>query len=349
MAGNGESLIMKDITNDIKVRLKKMDDAEAGNYSERDERIEEYLSKEKKENHDPVFISTESQYKPSGLIRFFKYVFFAAVIFFLGGIGGVWMEHSVIPVLAMRSPFDRYEFFQKIKERTTIINTTEEIKISEDSAALDMIRKVNPAVVKVTANYLFLEKLPKGKKKAVLEESVETKNLNGVIITSDGLILTDDPKAFATDLAKFEYKSVTYKVSYADKEFSVESADNIKPYIVTSGVIDPRSKIVLLKISAVNLPVIAVSSLNNIEVGEKVFALGNSLFSGLVSDVKSENGVRFIGIDNNPSAGYFGGGPLVNLRGELLGVNFIGADGQATSRFISIDDLKSFINSAIGA
>jgi S1-C subfamily serine protease len=338
---------VKNSFKDIKIKTEELSGGENKN-SDRNEKLEEYLSETNSASHDPVFIATEGQYRPGGLMKFLNYAGKALIIVFLGGLGGVWMEHNIIPVLATRAPFDRYEFFKTIKDRTTIINRTEEIKITEDSAALDMIRKTNPSVVKIAASYNFQERLAAGKKKAVLAETTETRNLNGMIITSDGLIMTYDPGVFATDQNKFDFKSAAYSVNYGDKEFIVSGASDIKTYDFQTKPGDPRLKFVLLKIKAANLPVAALASPNNIEVGQKVFALGNSLFSGLVSEIKNEDGFRSISVDNAPSSDYFGSGPLVNLRGEVLGINMIDASGNPTAKFISIDSLKTFINSVIG-
>lgn len=338
---------MKDAFKDIKIKTKELNISGIKN-SGRDEKLEEYLSETSSANQDPVFIPTEGQYRPGALMKFLGYAGKAIIIIFLGGLGGVWMEHDVIPVLATRSPFDRYEFFQNIKDRTTIINQTEEIKISEDSAALDMIRKTSPAVVQIAATYTFQEKLTAGKKKAVLAETTETRNLNGVIITSDGLVMAYDPRVFATDQKKFDFKSASYNVNYGDKGFIVSDANSIKAYNFQAKSGDPRLKFVLLKINAANLPVASLASPNNIEVGQKVFALGNSLFSGLVSEIKDGDGLRLISIDNSPPSDYFGSGPLVNIQGEVLGINMTDGAGKPTAKFISIDSLKTFINSVIG-
>lgn len=339
---------MKNEFKDIKIKVEELNNSVGSKSLGRDEKLKEYLSETSSANQDPVFIPTEGQYRPSGLVKFLNCAGKAIIIVFLGGLGGVWMEHDVIPVLATKPPFDRYDFFKTIKNRTTIINRTEEIRISEDSAALDMIRKTSPSVVKIIASYNFQEKLAAGKKKAVLAETKETRNLNGVIITSDGLVMTYDPKVFATDQNKFNFKSAVYTVNYGDKEFIVSDANDIKMYDFQTKPADPRLKLVLLKIKAANLPVASLASSNNVEVGQKVFALGNSLFSGLVSEIKNEEDFRLVSVDNAPSLDYFGSGPLVNIRGEVLGINMIDASGRPTAKFISIDNLKTFINSVIG-
>lgn len=346
---------MKDLS-DIKTKPIENDKAQGDAYIGRDDKLDEYFSENKEAKADPVFIPTESQYKPKGLARFFSYTARLAVIFILGGAGGVWMEHNVIPVLATKAPFEKYSFFKEIKNRTVIINRTEEIKISEDAALLEAVRKANPSLVKITANYVFQEKPPTGKKKApvVPKTKVEAKTLNGVIVTGDGLVLTRDPRIFSADLSKFDLKEVNYGIDYQGKEFvvqdikEIDKEEDISFFNLKVKNTDPRKDIVLLRIKANNLPVISMADASDIELGQKTIALGNSLFSGVISEInRFDSDLTTINIDNAPQPDYFGSGPLINLKGELLGINIIDGQGKPTNSFIAVNDLRSFINLVI--
>ncbi len=55
-----------------------------------------------------------------------------------------------------------------------------------------------------------------------------------------------------------------------------------------------------------------------------------------------------ISTDSGLNQNYLGGGPLVNLKGELLGINIIDAQGKATNSFVAINGFKGFINQVIG-
>jgi serine protease Do len=93
---------------------------------------------------------------------------------------------------------------------------------------------------------------------------------------------------------------------------------------------DARTDIALIKIDAAGLPRVAVGDPNRLKVGEWVLAIGapfgfeNSVTAGIVSamgrSLPQENYVPFIQTDVAVNPGN-SGGPLFNLKGEVVGVN----------------------------
>lgn len=325
-------------------------------------KLEEYLADNSQEKTDPIFIPTDEQYKPTGLLRFFNGASRIALIFLLGGLGGVWMEHYVIPKMGTMPQFERLSFFKGIKDRTTIINRSETIKISEDTAILDAVRKNNPAAVKIVANYVLQENPPATKKKSatfVPKIKIETRTLTGIILTSDGLVLTRDPKIFSAEALKsYSFKEATYNVSYKENNYTVEGSSNITFFDSLNKTVaaDWRNNIVLLRVKANNFPVIALGSSAASEIGEKIILLGSNISSGIISEIRKDDfsskdlpaSASVISTDNYLNQNYVGGGPLVNLKGELLGINIIDAQGKPTNSFVAVDDFKGFIDQVIG-
>lgn len=325
-------------------------------------KLEEYLADNSQEKNEPIFIPTESQYKPTELFKFFSRSSKLILIFLLGGLGGVWMEHVLIPKMGAMPQFEKYSFFKGIKNRTTIINRSETVKISEDTALLEAVRKTNPVAVKIIANYVLQENPPAIKKKSTAfapKIKVETRTLTGIVLTGDGLILTRDPKIFSAEAAKgYQLKEVNYNVSYKENNFTVSGSSNITFFdsLNKTSAADWRNNIVLLRVKTSNLPVVALGDSAASEIGEKVILLGNSIFSGIISEIRKDDfsakdlpaEVSVISTDNSLNQNYFGGGPLVNLKGELLGINIIDAQGKATNSFIAINDFKGFIDQVIG-
>ncbi len=135
---------------------------------------------------------------------------------------------------------------------------------------------------------------------------------SGFIISKDGYILTNN-----------------HVVADADK-VTVKLADGreFKAKIVGT---DPASDVAVLKINADNLPVLPLGDSDKIEVGEWVLAIGNpfgltqTVTVGIIS-AKGRSGVGitdyedFIQTDAAINPGN-SGGPLVNLRGEAVGMN----------------------------
>ncbi len=134
---------------------------------------------------------------------------------------------------------------------------------------------------------------------------------SGFIISSDGLILTNRHVIDGAD-------KVT--VTLLDRrEFEAELIGE-----------DEASDIAVLKIDGKNLPKLDIGSADDLEIGEWVMAIGsplsfeNSVTKGIVSAKERQIGrqqyVPFIQSDVPINRGN-SGGPLINLDGEVVGIN----------------------------
>jgi serine protease Do len=134
---------------------------------------------------------------------------------------------------------------------------------------------------------------------------------SGFIFSADGYILTNAHVVEAAD-------EITVKLT--DKR-------ELKARVIGA---DKRTDIALLKIDAGGLPVVKVGDPNKLKVGEWVLAIGspfgfeNTVTAGIVSgkgrSLPQENFVPFIQTDVAVNPGN-SGGPLFNLRGEVVGIN----------------------------
>lgn len=134
---------------------------------------------------------------------------------------------------------------------------------------------------------------------------------SGFIISNDGYILTN-----------------AHVVNGAD-EVTVKLTDRREYRAKVIGM-DERSDIALIKINASNLSRVTLGNPEQLKVGEWVIAIGspfgfeNSVTAGIVSakgrSLPSENYVPFIQTDVAVNPGN-SGGPLFNMRGEVIGVN----------------------------
>ncbi len=138
---------------------------------------------------------------------------------------------------------------------------------------------------------------------------------SGVIISSDGYIVTNN-----------------HVIKNADK-ISV-TLNNNREYSATLIGADPSTDIALLKIDEANLPHIAYGNSDDLNIGEWVLAVGNpfnltsTVTAGIVSaKARNINILReqyavesFIQTDAAVNPGN-SGGALVNIKGELVGIN----------------------------
>jgi len=134
---------------------------------------------------------------------------------------------------------------------------------------------------------------------------------SGFIIASDGYVVTN-----------------AHVVDGAD-EVAVKLADKREFKAKVIG-LDKRTDTALIKIEAKDLPKVTIGDPEKLKVGEWVVAIGkpfnleNTMTAGIVSakgrDLPSENLIPYIQTDAAVNPGN-SGGPLFNLRGEVVGIN----------------------------
>ncbi len=124
---------------------------------------------------------------------------------------------------------------------------------------------------------------------------------------------------------------------------------------------DPELDLAILKIDSdrTDFPVAIFGIYEDIIVGEKVLALGYpysddlgdelSVVDGIVSSLRFIDDYDYIQTDVEISLGY-GGGPLVNLDGEVIGIiTWTFTAGEGLKFAIPVNNIADFIESIIGA
>ncbi len=176
------------------------------------------------------------------------------------------------------------------------------------------------------------------------KQKTEVGGGTGFIISADGLIITNK-----------------HVVSDEQAEYSVVLNDGKRHDAKVVGR-DPFNDIAFLKIEAKNLPVVALGDSSKAQVGETVIAIGYSLgeysnsvtkgiISGLGRSIVAGGGGQSEKLENviqtdaaiNPGNS---GGPLLNLQGEVIGINTaVNNQGQLVGFAIPINTAKTQITS----
>ncbi len=135
---------------------------------------------------------------------------------------------------------------------------------------------------------------------------------SGFVISSDGYILTN-----------------AHVVADSD-DVTVRLADNKREFKAKVVGLDRRTDVALLKVDATDLPTVTLGNSADLKVGEWVAAIGspfgfnNTITAGIVSakgrTLPDESFVPFIQTDVAVNPGN-SGGPLLNLKGEVVGIN----------------------------
>jgi len=235
---------------------------------------------------------------------------------------------------------------QKPNEKQTVV--------FEESVITSVVEKSLPAVVtigikKTAVSDGFFEfdpfnpfspfwRLPGRKRK------IERNIGSGFVVESQGLIITNK-----------------HVVSDTDASYQVLTYDN-KKYDVVKIYRDPLNDLAILKINASGLKTLTLANSDNLKLGQLVIAIGtplgeftNTVTSGIISGLGRgiTAGSPFEGyvekLDNviqtdaaiNPGNS---GGPLLNSRGEVIGVNTaIAQEGQNIGFAIPSNVVKSLL------
>jgi len=212
---------------------------------------------------------------------------------------------------------------------------TEKLRLEESSAIIDSVKKVTPAVVSITTSQNVLDFFGR----TIQEQGGGT----GFIVTNDGLIMTNK------------------HVAEAGTSLSVLTADG-KDYQAKVVAEDPTNDLAILKIDASGLPVVDLGNSDDLQIGQWVIAVGNALGQlqntvtvGVISARErqltaggggtQEQLNNMLQTDAAINSGN-SGGPLVNLAGQVIGINTaIASNAQNIGFAIPINQAKKALDS----
>ena len=237
-----------------------------------------------------------------------------AVIFLVTLIGGIL--GSIFTVKYLSDSISTYESIEG-RQNSVLANYIRDTTyhVPQDVNFLLASQKVVPAVVHIQASYgsgsFSLNPLE------LYYQPQERSSGSGVIISDDGYIVTN------------------HHVIEEATNVEVIMNNNQRFYAKIVGS-DPSTDLALLKIKAKNLPFVPFGNSDAVRIGEWVLAVGNpfnlnsTVTAGIVS-ARARN-IRILREKNNLQVESFiqtdaavnpgnSGGALVNLKGELIGVN----------------------------
>ncbi len=155
----------------------------------------------------------------------------------------------------------------------------------------------------------------------------------GFIVTSDGYIVTNNhlikkaKKIFVKLRNKQTYRHVSIIKSDANKD------------------------IALIKIDAKGLKAVTLGNSNNVQIGQRVVAIGNPLglentiSDGLISALRSVNDQLELLQISVPLSQGSSGGPLFNLKGEVIGITTASlSQGQSLNFAVPINYAKPLLS-----
>jgi serine protease Do len=266
------------------------------------------------------------------------FLVFALCNLVIGSVGGVMsfvlLSNSNAPVVQQVRDFLGFTDGSGVA-----VPVRQTIQVEESSAIIDAAKKVSSAVVSISTSRQVQDFFGR-------VSNQEIGGGTGFILTADGLIVTN--KHVVSE-------SGTYSVILSDgsvHEASIQAIDSLNDFAV-------------LKIVAKDLPVVELGSSDALQIGQHVLAVGNALGEfknsvtlGVVSAKQrsletsansgSEKLTDLIQTDAAINPGN-SGGPLVNLAGQVVGINTAIASTSGGSIgvgfAIPIDGVKTAIES----
>ncbi len=276
-----------------------------------------------------------------------------------GAVFGAFVSYRLIE--------DNRSAFQPREETSGTLRET--IYTDEESATIDVVEKVNPAVVSVIVKK-DISRLPNSGSPFYFDnfwedfpfqpfpnpqpntepnpEEPEFRAVgggSGFIVEADGLIVTN-----------------RHVVDDETARFSVVLADGTE-HEASVVAKDPVFDVAFLHIDAENLPIVELGNSDSLKLGQTVIAIGNALSEfgntvtrGVVSGInrrveagdqtgRTEIIEQAIQTDAAINPGN-SGGPLVNLAGQVVGINTaVSQQGQLIGFAIPINSVKKIVES----
>jgi serine protease Do len=277
--------------------------------------------------------------------KFFLLTFLGVI--FVSGISGVLFSFIFLKTLNIEK--EQIQFFSDKEGRQEEI--IKQKIVQEDSVIVDMIEKTAPSVVSIVIS----KDIPKiqtfrgmpyffGDPFGFYFDSEDNGNYGetekqkigggtGFFISEDGMIITN--KHVVKD------SSASYTVVTSDE----------KEYSAKILAVDPVNDIAVIKIEKNDCPVLSLGDSDSLKIGQTVVAIGNSLgeFSntvsrGIISGLKRDlvasgrslgQAERFSNIIQTDAAINPGnsGGPLLDINGEVVGINVAIIEGAQNIGF----------------
>ena len=276
-----------------------------------------------------------------------KKIILISAIILVSGLSGMITNRYIFPRLAMTKFFAKYDFLKKSAEDVTIINKTEQVYIKEDASINKIVSQVASSVVNITS-YATIEKNTTSGKLSTGTMQPTTKNGTGVVVSSDGLIIT-----YANALI---LENAKYKIATGD--------GNVYDAMLLE--IDSYSNLAFLKINASNLSVASFANSDDAKPGEKIIAVGNDSLShvpffaaGILSSFNAYYTLSEKAIASSEklegafeldisAQNHYVGGPVVDYSGQIIGITgVISRDNKDVFFQIPSNKVKAIISKEI--
>jgi serine protease Do len=239
-----------------------------------------------------------------------------------------------VPLRAVSEAFGKKVFFER---GIIVVSDKVILNANQDKEIVDYLRFVLEPFKKdpYTGKTLSAEKIATQEQSVVLLESFDRKGeslgFGSAFAVGNGLFLTN----YHVIAESSSYVIQTGQDRYYDVEGIVAANEEADLALVKTNI-------------RTNIPALRTGSTSTLAKGQAVIAIGNpeglqnTISSGIVSGIRVMNNERLIQITAPISPGS-SGGPLFNIKGEVIGINTMGADQGNLNFSVPIDYAKNWI------
>lgn len=246
----------------------------------------------------------------------------------------------MVVLLGFGGGFAGANFYSSLNQvETKVVTNTVEINASDEMGVVEAVAaKALPSVVGITTT---------GRVNTFFGERVVQGVGSGVIINSNGYILTNSHVVSDGKTSKIQV--------LLDKDKTVDAK------LLWN---DAYMDLAVIKVAETGLPAADLGDSSKVNIGEQAIAIGNPLglefnrsvtagyVSGTDRTIETQDGKVITGLIQTDAAINNGnsGGPLLNKRGEVIGINTIKIGGTATEGLgfaIPINTAKEIVDAII--
>lgn len=228
-------------------------------------------------------------------------------VFGLGALGAIWAQAFLMPFFSSHPSFQQLGFVQDWNTRTTVIREVREVVIRMDDAAQRVATRAEGMVV-----------------------GLESRSVRGVIggsgfvVTSDGFLLT-----LASQVPQ----------GYEVWVYLKEGEEPVLGEVLKR---DLQKNLAIVKIEKHNLQTTGFA--DSVEMGAPVVLVAKSIEAGSLVTIVNQGSVRTSDKDvvrtNIFDKSTLGGGPLLNLEGNIVGLSVFEPSGRLVA--IPSSTLRAF-------
>ena len=253
------------------------------------------------------------------------------------------ISSNLLDIKKFKSTFSKYK--TQNKKEKMIMSSLKNNKTKKNVTTGILLRGSAKRVYLASKKSVFFIINPVAFEETDTKEIIRGATGTGSLISSEGLIVTN--------YHVVENANQVWVYPYA-KKFDLEKSKKFLGIVVSTNKVTDLAILKVYGISSNNRPV-PFGNMDSISVGDEVYAIGHpdslhwSITNGIISNIRKNYDFKKFDLkadliqNTAPILGGSSGGPLLNERGQIIGVNTIG-DSSANFNFaVGVNHIRNLL------